>query len=122
MKILVTHSSGFDFENELYLPIKASSLYAEHTILLPQDGKRMVLTKEIIGDQDLIIAECSYPSTGQGIELGWASMLNVPILGLYKTDKTASRALSYVTDACIQCSNGTEMVEKIVEYSENLLK
>lgn len=118
MKIFVPHSSNFDFRNELYLPLRNSSLNDQHEFILPQENKREVITREIIKACGLILAEVSYPSTGQGIELGWASILDVPIVCIYKEGFKYSPALHYITDKFIDYASPKDMIHQV----ENTLK
>lgn len=118
MKIFVPHSSNFDFRNELYLPLRNSSLNDHHEFILPQERKREVITREIIKACNLVLAEVSYPSTGQGIELGWASMLDVPLVCMYKEGFKYSPALHYITDKFIDYASPKDMIHKI----ETILK
>lgn len=37
MRIYVTHSSGFNYKNELYLPLRNSALNEKHEITLPHE-------------------------------------------------------------------------------------
>ena len=113
MKIVVTHSSGFNFRDELYKPIRASLLNTEHNFLLPQEKERGRITKEIIKNADLVFAEVSYPSTGQGIELGWANIFNTPIVCFYKTSMKISSALKYVTNNLIEYADEKNLIEKL---------
>jgi len=48
-------------------------LFKNHEIILPHD-KRNLISKDIIKKCNLFIAEVSFPSTGLGIELGWANI------------------------------------------------
>ena len=85
MKIYVSHSSSYDYINEIYNPIINSDISKTNTFFLPHENKNKITnTKDIIASYDLVIAEVSLPSTGQGIELGWASYANVHILCVYK--------------------------------------
>lgn len=77
MTIFISHSTGFDFKKELYQPIRKSPLNNRHTFILPHETSNMPYeTKQFFASRncDMIIAECSEPSTGQGIELGWANL------------------------------------------------
>jgi hypothetical protein len=40
-------------------------------------------TKELIKTYSAVIAEMSYPSTGAGIEIGWADAFNIPIIFIH---------------------------------------
>lgn len=73
MRIYIIHSRNFDYQNELYLPIKQSYLVQKHEfIFLFDENSNQGSTKEIIRNCDLVIAEVSFSSIGSGIELGWA--------------------------------------------------
>ena len=82
MKIFVSHSSSYDFRNELYKPLK-EAFGSKHELFLPHESKPS-RTEEIIKESDIIMAEVSYPSTGQGIELGWASCHGKRIIAIRK--------------------------------------
>ena len=57
MKIFVSHSRKFDFENELYEPLKHSDLAKKATLIFPQaDG-------DVYHDTKKIIKECRPRST-----------------------------------------------------------
>jgi len=120
MKILVTHSSEFDFRNKLYRPLRVSVLNKNYELRLPQEEGREKLTKDIIRECGAIIAECSLPSTGQGIELGWANAYNIPIICIHEKGSKISNALHYVSDIFIEYSNEVEMIEKIQEHLNKL--
>jgi hypothetical protein len=120
MKIFVAHSSNYDFRNELYIPIRKSSLNNAHEIILPQENGKEVITKDIIKNQDLVIAEVSYPSTGQGIELGWANIFNTPILCVHKEGSKPSNSLGFITDNFKEYSDSEDLIRKIEEFINGL--
>ncbi len=115
MRIYIAHSSNFDFRTELYIPIKESTLGTEHTFLLPHDASDALFSsRELFANGcDLVIAEVSFPSTGMGIELGWANAAGVPIVCVYKSGTTPSSALASVTDTKLEYANATELLEQI---------
>ncbi len=117
MRIYIAHASSYDFRTELYAPIKESALGAEHTLLLPHDASDALFSsKELFANEcDLVIAEVSFPSTGMGIELGWASATGVPIVCVYKSGAKVSSALASVTDTMLEYANATELLERIAE-------
>ncbi|MCA9351831.1 hypothetical protein KC866_00330 [Patescibacteria group bacterium] len=119
MKIFVTHSSDINVHEDLYQPIRESELNKKHDIKLPQEFGKETITKELIQSQDFIIAESSMPSTGSGIELGWADMYNVPILNVYKKNSKSSSSLRYVTDNHIEYIDSKDMVNKITDFIDN---
>lgn len=99
MDVYVAHSTGWDFKNGLYRPIRASQLDNAHNIVLPHESEGLFDSKTFFEeDCDLVIAEVSEPSTGQGIELGWADMYNVPIAAVCRSEKSPSSALQAVTN------------------------
>ena len=116
MKIFVTHSSDFDFKNELYDPLRLSKLNTEHDIKLPQEQGKETITKDLIKEQDLIIAETSYPSTGSGIELGWADTFDVPIVSIYRKGSDSSSSVRYVTKDHIEYTNSEDLIDKLSSY------
>lgn len=82
IKIYVAHSRSFDFKKELYEPIRKNFLNNEHTFILPHEhSEEPFNSKDYLKDEaDLVIAEVSEPSTGLGIELGWADAHQVLII------------------------------------------
>lgn len=95
MKIYISHLRKGDYENTLYKPLLASELANTHMFILPhQNSDKPFNTKELFSKKgcDLVVAEISAPATGQGIELGWANMYNIPIYSYYRkgTDVSGS--------------------------------
>ena len=95
MKIYISHSSEYDF--------------------LPHEAKT-VNTKDIISKYDLVIAEISLPSTGQGIELGWADYTKTPILCMYEEGAKISSSLKYITNEFIEYESVEDMIKKIRNF------
>jgi len=117
MKIYISHSSNYDFDNELYGPLKQSPLSKNHTFYFPHDKDNVqVDARPIIKESDLIIAECSQPSTGQGIELGWASVHNTPIICIYLKNSRTSNSLNFITKQFIEYENLEDMIKKLENY------
>lgn len=119
MKIFVTHSSSFDFKNELYIPLRNSELNNKHVIFLPHEKGRKIITKDKIKNADIIIAEVSFASTGQGIELGWADIFNIPIICIYKEGSKYSSSLNKLTDKFIVYKNSKELIKKLTLFLDN---
>lgn len=77
------------------------------------DGRIYILPHENSGDPfpvksylqegkiDLVLAEVSYPATGQGIELGWANWCNIPIACIHQSDKV-SGSLRVLSDVFVR--------------------
>lgn len=113
MKLYLSHSSNFDYEAELYQPLK-QSLAHKYDIFFPHDVEHNnTKTKNIIATCDLLMAETSFPATGQGIELGWADASNVPILCFYRTGATISGSLQFVCDSFLVYSSTEDMLRKL---------
>ncbi len=116
MKIYVSHLRDFDFDNELYKPLRESALNVEHDFFLPHEGERSVNSKEDIKSCDLILAEVSSTGTGQGIELGWADMLNIPILCVHKEGSKIPSSLKYLTQDFISYTDESDLIEKLTSF------
>lgn len=82
------------FLTEPYQPIREFSKTTSHEFYFPHENSpEPHITKTIIQNSDLILAEVSHPSTGQGIELGWANIFEIPIIGIHKKSKPISSSL-----------------------------
>lgn len=120
MKIFISHSTKYDFEKELYTPLRNSALNKKHEIILPHENGQHIETKDIIRDCDLVVAEVSFPGTGQGIELGWANATYVSIICFYKPGSKISDSLQYVTDTIVEYDSVETMIKKITEVVDAL--
>jgi len=120
MKIFVSHSTKYNFEDELYKPLRASELNKKHEIILPHENGQQINTKDIIRDCDLVVAEVSSSGTGQGIELGWANATYVSIICFYKPESKISESLKYVTDTIVEYDSSETMIKKITEVVDAL--
>ena len=112
MKIYVAHSRAFDFKNELYGPLKNSSFAKNHEFILPHEGAELN-SKDVIKNADIILAEVSYPSLGEGMELGWADALNKRIVCIYKTGTKISASLNYLNVQKIEYSDENDLIAKL---------
>lgn len=120
MKIYISHSSGYDYINKIYKPIKESSLMKNNTFFFPHDDNNKVInTKDIIKESDLFLAEVSEASTGQGIEIGFADCFNTKILCIYEAGTKISSALKFVTNNFIEYKDSQDMINKIKEFINN---
>lgn len=121
MKIYISHSSKYDYKNKIYDPIKNSNLVQFNTFFLPHEEKnKIVNTRSIISDYDLVIAEVSLPATGQGIELGWANYAEIPIVCIYKKGKEISSSLKFITNYFIEYEDINDMIDKISNFIEKI--
>ena len=96
MKVYVAHSTSFDYKNELYQPLKDLRLDGVEFIFPHDESTEPTNSKERMKEYDLVLAEVSYPSTGMGIELGWADMLGIPIVCIHKEGTKVSEAVKGV--------------------------
>jgi hypothetical protein len=121
MKIYVGHATSFDFQNQLYLPLKASELAKEHTFTFPHDQSLTPWpTKNIISTCDLFIAEVSRPSIGLGIELGWANVHNRSILCIYPKGSKPSESSKIVTNDFVEYDSSNDLLKQVSEYITKL--
>ncbi len=114
MKVYIAHSSAYDFKKELYQPLQNACREMNHTVIFPHDGEP-INSKEILSSCDLVIAEVSYPSTGLGIELGWADARGVPMICIHKADTKPSGALHFICKTFLIYHTETELVAHIRE-------
>src|SRR5688500_45189 len=114
MRIQIGHSRSFDFQNELYIPISTSIVLRKHSIILPHAiESKPVDTLHTIKDIDLFIAEISYPSTGLGIEIGFAICNNIPVIGIHRFGSVVSQSAIRFASKVFQYSNSEEFVSLI---------
>ncbi len=113
MRIYIAHSRDYDYLNELYKPLREDIFFNEQELILPHEDSNYSHTRDFYNDIDLFIAECSYPSIGLGIELGYAYDDNKPIYCIHKKDKNISGSIYAVTNEVYSYSSTEEMVELI---------
>lgn len=114
MKIYVCHSSAFDYKKELYEPIRNSFLNKKHEFIFPHEKSDEIFnSKDVISTCDLIIAEVSYPSTGQGIELGWANKDKKRTTFLYKKGSKISISLSKISNEFVEYTDAKNLIIKL---------
>ena len=117
MKIYVGHSSEFNYTEELYKPLRESQLNLKHEIILPhEDSSEPFNSKKFLQTCNLMIAEVSFPSTGLGIELGWADFFNVPIMFIYKKDSKISSSLKVISKEFIEYNSKEELINKLEKH------
>ena len=122
-QIYVGHSNDFDYKRLLYKPLRESTLDQESTLVLPHEKRiEPINTQDIIKTSDVMVAEVSYPSTGLGIEIGWANLFKVPIICIAREDAKLSRSLKVVTDTFVRYSDTKDMIEKLVDKLNDTLQ
>lgn len=114
MKIYFGHSREVNYEKELYEYIRNDRVLSKENIILPHEkGYEGNNSREFYANLDLFIAEVSYPSTGLGIELGWAYDENIPIICIYKTSSKFSSSLKVITNNFYEYKNTDELISII---------
>lgn len=113
MKIFVAHSGELNFQDELYFPIRNSELNNKYDFFLPHENGREVNTKEEIRSSDLVVAEVSYSSMGEGIELGWADMLGKEIICFHKDSEKPSKWLRMISEEFISYKDSSDFIQKL---------
>ena len=116
MKIYLSHSSKYNYQNELYLPLKQSKLNSLHEInyFLEDDTPENVKnSKQVIKESDLIIAEISIKSIAIGMELGWADAFGKPIILIYKQGVPISKYMGILTEDIIEYSDPQDLISKL---------
>ena len=119
MKIYIAHSREFDYEKELYRPIRSNQSLPQRDIILPhEDGQNINFGREFYSQLDLVIAEVSYPATGLGIELAWTYDAHVPIICISKLGTRISGSLYAV------CDHFEEYItpESLIKLVENIIR
>jgi len=118
MKLYLTHPSNYDYQTELYEPLK-QSIGPKHDIVYPHDTHTAgVNSKDIIPSCDVVLAEVSILSTGQGIELGWASAAGKPIICFYRRSATVSGSLRFITNDLFDYASTTDMLTQLTAALE----
>lgn len=116
MNIYVSHLRRGNYEEELYKPLLASRLAKKHTFIFPHStSQKPFNTKELLQQKkcDLVLAEISHPATGQGIELGWASLLGVPIVCMFKKDVGVSGSARMLARQTIEYEDIDTMIAQL---------
>lgn len=114
MKIYIAHSREYNYQAELYAPIRQDATLPQADIILPhEEGYDIQQDRDFYRQLDLIIAEVSYPAIGLGIELGWAKDDNVPVVCVYQPQAKVSGSLRAVTGSFCEYHNADELIKII---------
>lgn len=98
----VSHPSGSTQHTPTFFTAINEFVAAEENvqIIFPHDSEEGVkLTRDAIDKSDLVLVEVSIPSTGSGIELGWANAAGKPIIAFHQGGSEPSPALKFATQA-----------------------
>jgi len=112
MKIYLSHKREGDFKAELYEPLRklsAEFIFPHENSDEPFDSKSLFTNKQC----DVVLAEVSQPSIGQGIELGWANNYGIKIICIYKKGLKISNSLKQVSSTFIEYSDHTDLTDKL---------
>lgn len=121
MRIYFSHSRYFDFKTIIYEPIRQSALSQQHEIIFPHEtSDEPFNSKDLLPQCDAFLAEVSFPSTGLGIELGWADTMSLPIICFYQKEKTISPSCHKVTDRFIEYEDSADLIQKIQQSLEKI--
>jgi nucleoside 2-deoxyribosyltransferase len=123
MKIYVSHSKNFDYKKELYEVLEAANLNQEF-IFPHKDSNTSFNTKDLLQNKkcDLVLAEVSYPATGQGIELGWADIYQIPIICIYKNQAKIAGSLKIISNTFMEYENTEDLILKLNSYFKHYSK
>jgi hypothetical protein len=119
MKIYVSHSSQIDYIKDLYNPLRSSSLSGKHEFLFPHElGLDLFPTRELFLKKgcDLVFAEVSFPSHGQGIELAWAYDAGIRIIFGSKPQAQLSGSLVLLSKEFFTYNNSSELVAQLEKF------
>lgn len=116
MRIYVAHPTSLDYEKYIYIPLRSDSFLNRHELILPHEASSNVYSsREDYKNVDLVIAECSRPSTGMGIELGWFYDENKPIFCFYQAGTKPSNAISIVAKTMVEYKDIEDFITKAKE-------
>ena len=114
MKIYIAHPTDMDYENEIYRPLRSDRFFSEYELILPHEkSSEIINTRNDYKNIDVVIAECSKPSVGVGIELGWFYDEGKPIYCFYKAGMRPSGAVAAVAKEVIEYSDSNDLANKI---------
>lgn len=115
MKIYLSHAKRYDFIGELYDPIKSSDLVKSYQFIFPHENDQVIDCEKIFRNKecDLVIAEVSIPATGQGIELGYAEILEIPIICIYKKGSEVASSLKWISNKFIEYTDANDLINKL---------
>lgn len=123
MAVYIAHSREFDYQKELYEPIRGDSNLSKKEVILPHEfSQTSDNTREFYKNLDVMIAEVSFPATGLGIELGWAFDSNVPIVCIYHQGAKISGSLNAVTKEFYEYNSTEQMLEITTQVAQRYQK
>ena len=119
MKIYVSHSSKLDYVNDLYEPLRNSFLAKSHEFLFPHERSLDLFpTRELFARRgcDLVFAEVSFPSHGQGVELGWAYNDGIRIIMASRPEAKLSVVLPELCKEMFTYTDAEDLIAKLSKF------
>lgn len=113
MRIYVSHSRSFDYENDLYAPIRTHFSDGTHEFILPHENGSDEDLKSVIATCDLVLAEVSFAATGVGIELGRAEAAGIRVVCIHRIGTTPSSSIRRITDDIREYGSETDLLRII---------
>ncbi len=107
MIIYAAHASSYNYKDLLYTPLR-STQEPDVTFILPHEGI-VSNSKDALATCDFVLAEVSYPSTGMGIELGWANNFKKKIICVYRAGTEPSKSLRFISDTFFEYSSEDDL-------------
>ncbi len=121
-QIYIAPSTKYDFQRELYQPLKDSTLPETYDLFYPHDKTgNPTNSRELIKNYWAVVAEISYPSTGAGIEIGWADAFEVPLIFIHQEDFEPSSYYYDMTEHVLSYEDSEEMVNKLMYSLRSIL-
>jgi len=113
-RIYIGHSKDWDYQSGLYRPIKESILNNNYIIIFPHTPKgEEFVSERDLKKVDLFVAEVSLPSTGLGIELGFAHLFKIPILCIHRVGTTVRSSVKRLNCEIYEYAEIDEVVNVI---------
>lgn len=123
MKIYVAHSKQINYIDELYKPLRNDMFFNNHKLILPhENNQENTNTRDFYKSIDVLIAECSKPATGLGIELAWAYDDNKPIYCFVKKKEKISNSIKAITNNIFEYTDELDLINQIkerIKYESN---
>lgn len=125
MKIYIGHNKEINYQEDLYRPIMENKYYQNpnYTFFFPHRvDKNSQNDRTFYNDIDIFFAEVSYPSTGLGIELGYAVDSQVPIVLLIKKGVKPNTSAKTIATAILEYTSPEDLKEKVENYIDKTEK
>jgi nucleoside 2-deoxyribosyltransferase len=120
MQIYLTHATCFNYQEELYKPLQHLVLPQAKLILPHLNHTQAINSQHIITQSDLVIAEVSFASTGMGIELGWASLLNKPIYCVHRYNTQYSSSIKVITQQIMAYEGSAQLAQGLTAIYQEI--